>query len=158
MAAIDATAGEKERGTLEVLLVAPVRRAEVVVGKFLATTLFGLWPRSWRSSASWWAARCCAAVPRRCWATTRCGVVNVMGGQLTVTPLTVGLLVVSSVLMAAMVAALLMSVTLFARSFKEAQTYVAPMSFLLIVPAIALQFKDLIGTGTSPTGSRSTTS
>jgi hypothetical protein len=49
--------------------------------------------------------------------------------------------------MAAVVAALLMSVTLFARSFKEAQTYVAPMSFLLIVPAIALQFKDLIGTG-----------
>ncbi|MEI2421595.1 ABC transporter permease subunit, partial [Arthrospira platensis SPKY2] len=42
MTAIDATAGEKERGTLEVLLVAPVRRAEVVFGKFLAVVLFGL--------------------------------------------------------------------------------------------------------------------
>lgn len=31
MTAIDATAGEKERGTLEVLLVTPVRRSEVVV-------------------------------------------------------------------------------------------------------------------------------
>jgi sodium transport system permease protein len=42
MTAIDATAGEKERGTLEVLLVAPVRRTEVVFGKFLAVMLFGL--------------------------------------------------------------------------------------------------------------------
>ena len=42
MVAIDATAGEKERGTLEALLVAPVRRSEVVVGKFFATLLFGL--------------------------------------------------------------------------------------------------------------------
>src|SRR5690606_10585200 len=42
MTAIDATAGEKERGTLEVLLVAPVRRSEVVVGKFIATLTFGL--------------------------------------------------------------------------------------------------------------------
>jgi sodium transport system permease protein len=147
MAAIDATAGEKERGTLEVLLVAPVRRAEVVVGKFLAVLLFGL-------SAAVMAIVgfvLGGTVLRRLFSpllgADAMGVVNVMGGQLTVTPLTVGLLVVSSVLMAAMVAALLMSVTLFARSFKEAQTYVAPMSFLLIVPAIALQFKDLIGTG-----------
>ena len=42
MTAIDATAGEKERGTLEALLVAPIRRVEVVVGKFLATLAFGL--------------------------------------------------------------------------------------------------------------------
>jgi hypothetical protein len=42
MTAIDATAGEKERGTLEVLLVTPVRRGEVVFGKFLAVVTFGL--------------------------------------------------------------------------------------------------------------------
>jgi sodium transport system permease protein len=147
MTAVDATAGEKERGTLEVLLVAPVRRTEVVVGKFLAVMTFGL-------SAAIMAIVgfvLGGTVLRRLFSPLlgdeAMGVVTVMGGQLTVTPLTVLLLVVSSVLMAAMVAALLMSVTLFARSFKEAQTYVAPLTFLLIVPAIALQFKDLIGTG-----------
>jgi hypothetical protein len=51
------------------------------------------------------------------------------------------------VLLAAVVAALLLTVTLFARSFKEAQTYVAPLSFVLLIPAIALQFRDLIGAG-----------
>jgi sodium transport system permease protein len=74
-------------------------------------------------------------------------IVDVMGGQLTITPGTVLLLVVSALLMAGVIAALLLSVTLFARSFKEAQTYVAPLSFLLIVPAIALQFRDLLGAG-----------
>jgi len=49
--------------------------------------------------------------------------------------------------MAALIAALLIGVTLFARSFKEAQTYVAPLSFLLILPAISLQFRDLLGGG-----------
>jgi sodium transport system permease protein len=138
MTAVDATAGEKERGTLEVLLVAPVRRTEVVVGKFLAVMLFGLMA----SIMAIVGFVLGGTVLRRLFSPLlgdeAMGVVNVMGGQLTVTPLTVGLLVVSSLLMAAMVAALLMSVTLFARSFKEAQTYVAPMSFLLIVPAIAM--------------------
>jgi sodium transport system permease protein len=72
---------------------------------------------------------------------------SMMGGTLTITPATIGLLLVSALLLAAVVAALLLTVTLFARSFKEAQTYVAPMSFVLLVPAIALQFRDLIGTG-----------
>ena len=35
-------AREWERGTLEALLVTPVRRTEVVIGKFLATATFGL--------------------------------------------------------------------------------------------------------------------
>ena len=34
-----------------------------------------------------------------------------------------------------------------ARSFKEAQSYVAPLSILLILPAVGLQFKDLLGFG-----------
>jgi sodium transport system permease protein len=147
MTAIDATAGEKERGTLEVLLVTPVRRGEVVFGKFLAVVTFGL-------SAALMAIVgfvLGGTVLRRLFlpliGQEGGEMAAMMGGTLTITPTTIVLLVVSSVLMAAVVAALLMSVTLFARSFNEAQTYVAPMSFLLIVPAIALQFKDLIGTG-----------
>jgi sodium transport system permease protein len=147
MTAIDATAGEKERGTLEVLLVAPVRRAEVVFGKFLAVVTFGL-------SAALMAIIgfvLGGTVLRRLFLPLIGGqggeMATMMGGTLTITVTTIVLLVVSSILMAAVVAALLMSVTLFARSFKEAQTYVAPMSFLMIIPAIALQFKDLIGTG-----------
>ena len=38
--AVDMTAGEKERGTMETLLISPAERTEIVFGKFLATTAF----------------------------------------------------------------------------------------------------------------------
>jgi sodium transport system permease protein len=149
MTAIDATAGEKERGTLEVLLVAPVRRTEVVFGKFLAVMTFGL-------SAAVMAILgfvLGGTVLRRIFlpliGDDGGEIATMMGGSLTITPGTIGLLLVSALLLAAVVAALLLTVTLFARSFKEAQTYVAPMSFVLLIPAIALQFRDLLGAGDS---------
>lgn len=39
MTAIDMTAGEKERGTMETLLTFPIKNGEIITGKFLATTL-----------------------------------------------------------------------------------------------------------------------
>lgn len=107
MTAIDATAGEKERGTLEVLLVAPVRRAEVVAGKFIATMTFGL-------SAALMAilgiiiggtVMAKLIVPRL--GEGASGMVNIMGGSITLTPATVLTLVVSALLLSAFVSALL---------------------------------------------------
>ena len=145
MTAIDATAGEKERGTLEVLLVAPVRRAEVVVGKFLATMTFGLAAALMAILgyvAGGWVVRNVFGE-----AFAAGDFAEVMGGSLQIDALSVALLIVSSLLIAALIAALLIGVTLFARSFKEAQTYVAPLSFLLIIPIFILQFADFFDFG-----------
>ena len=147
MTALDATAGEKERGTLEALLVAPVRRVEVVAGKFVATLMSGL-------SAAFMAivgVLVGGALMRRVFL-PRLGeeateMVAVMGGSLSVSLSGLWVLLGSAVLLAAAVAALLIAVAMFARSFKEAQSYVAPMSFLLIIPAMALQFADLLDLG-----------
>ncbi len=53
--AVDMTAGEKERGTMETLLISPAERSEIVVGKFLATTVFAfgsvVWNVIWLSGA-----------------------------------------------------------------------------------------------------------
>ena len=144
MTAIDATAGEKERGTLESLLVAPVRRAEVVVGKFLATMAFGL-------SAALMAILgyvLGGTVLRQFFSLQgeeAQEIVSVMGGALNVSFFGVVMLVLSALLLAALIAALLISITMFARSFKEAQSYVAPLSFVLILPAVGLQFADFFG-------------
>ncbi len=148
MTAIDATAGEKERGTLEVLLVTPIRRSEVVVGKFLATLTFGL-------SAAFMAIVgyvVGGTILRTVFLPRLSGgdatdIVQVMGGSLSATWSSILLLLVSALLLAGTVAALLLGVALFARSFKEAQSYVAPLSFLFIIPGIGLQFKDLLGFG-----------
>ncbi len=40
--AIDLGAGEKERGTMETLLISPARRSEIVMGKFLTVMLFSI--------------------------------------------------------------------------------------------------------------------
>ena len=40
--AIDATAGEKERGTLETLLTLPARNHEIIIAKFLTVALMGI--------------------------------------------------------------------------------------------------------------------
>ena len=140
--ALDATAGEKERGTLEALLVAPVRRAEVVTGKFLATLCFGL-------AASFMAILgyiIGGAVLRALFASNLSedsgDLVAFMGGSLSVTPLGTVLLIVTSLLLAGLVAALLISITMFARTAKEAQTYVAPLAFVMIIPAVGLQFAE----------------
>jgi len=147
MTALDATAGEKERGTLEALLVAPVRRSEVVVGKFVATLLSGL-------SAAFMAivgVLVGGALLRRVFL-PRLGdeateMVATMGGSFSIGASDLWVLLGSALLTAAAVAAMLIAVAMFARSFKEAQTYVAPMTFLLIVPALALQFSDLLDLG-----------
>lgn len=145
MTAIDATAGEKERGTLEALLVAPVGRAEVVVGKFLATLSFGL-------SAALMAivGYLLSGALLRTLFLPRLGaegedIAALLGGSFSISFTTISMLVVSALLLAALIAALLLSITMFARSFKEAQTYVAPLSFLLIIPVLGLQFVDFFG-------------
>ena len=142
MTAIDATAGEKERGTLEALLVAPVGRAEVVVGKFLATLTFGL-------SAALMAIigyLLSGALLKRLFLPQLGAegeeIAALLGGSFSISFSTIIMLIMSALLLAALIAALLLSITMFARSFKEAQTYVAPLSFLLIVPVMGLQFAD----------------
>jgi sodium transport system permease protein len=147
MTAIDATAGEKERGTLEALLVTPIRRSEVVVGKFLATLTFGLSAAVMAIVGYVVGGAILHSVFRPRLLGQAGGMVQVMGGSLDISLPSVLLLFASALLLAGTVAALLLSITLFARSFKEAQSYIAPLSFLLILPAVGLQFKDLLGFG-----------
>lgn len=149
MTAIDATAGEKERGTLESLLVAPVRRSEVVVGKWLATMTFGLTAAVMAivGFVLGGALLRGAVLPQLGLGGDAGEIVEVMGGSLQTGPGGVLLLLVSALLLSGLIAALLLGVALFARSFKEAQSYVAPLSFIMIIPALALQFNDLIGFG-----------
>jgi sodium transport system permease protein len=145
VAAIDATAGEKERGTLEPLLTSPVRRAEVVVGKFLATLTFGL-----IASLMAIVGYVVSGLLLRQLFANQLGesgdaIVNTLGGSLAVNPLSLLVLVLTALFLAALIASLLIGITMFARSFKEAQSYVAPLSFLFILPAIGLQLADFFG-------------
>ena len=146
--AIDSTAGEKERGTLEVLLVSPVRRAEVVVGKLLATSAAALTSAGF-GLIGLLISGVVSALLLRGGAGKLAGGLNSsgLGGQLSVTPGGLMVLALMALSAALLLSALLIAVSIFARSYKEAQTYVTPITLLILLPAVALQFSDFIGRG-----------
>ena len=120
--AIDATAGERERGTLEMLVAAPVPRLGLLVAKYGAVVAVAVLT----------------------------GLVNLVGMVVTLkfsgleTEVVKGglsLAVLSQIvalllLFALFFAALLLCITSFARSFKEAQAYLIPLMLVSLGPGI----------------------
>jgi sodium transport system permease protein len=149
MTAIDATAGEKERGSLESILVAPVRRSHLVLAKFLATALFGLSSALMAIVSYAFSSRLLFGGVFSRFLAGNEEITEVFGGQITFTLSALGLLIVTSALVAMLVASLLIAVAMFARSYKEAQSYIAPLSLVMILPVIGLQVADFLDLGVS---------
>ncbi len=130
--AMDLTAGEKERGTMETILSSPISRMHLVLGKFflvLTTSLV-------TAALSVTSMGVSFAVLEHLHAFDKAGS---DAGQLQ---LRIGLGTVVSVFimvlpLAVLFSAALMTIALFAKSYKEAQSYVTPLMFIVIIPAIA---------------------
>ena len=123
----DLTAGGRERGSLEPLLVNPVPRGKVAVGKWLAVVASIAVAVGVALAGCAWAV---ARLPMQdLWIRFRFGPQEVLGFLGACLPL------------ALLVAALQMTAALFARTYKEAQTYLSLMMLLPMVPAgyLALQ-------------------
>lgn len=143
--ALDSTAGEKERGTLESLLISPVRRGEVVAGKLLATTLMALATGFFSLLGFLGTGLVTAVLSKR--AVVDPEALQVMGGQLTLTLGSLAAMVVIVLSVALLISAVLIALSIYARSYKEAQTYVSPLSLLIVLPAVMLQFSDFLKVG-----------
>ncbi|TKJ40243.1 hypothetical protein CEE37_07920 [candidate division LCP-89 bacterium B3_LCP] len=126
--AIDMTAGEKERHTMETLLISPATRTELVLGKFLTASLVGV-ISSLLSVVS-------LAVTFSMLGTTLGAEVS---GELQfrIDPVAFGIVVILLVPVATLFAALIIAIAVNARSYKEAQSYVYPIVMLVIFPAMA---------------------
>ncbi len=123
--AIDVSAGEKERKTLEALLVTPVSRLHIVAGKFLAVASTAV-VTIILSMTSLYTAFKLIRPPD-------------LGGNgatlvlhLTI-PAALTMLGIG-VILAVMFAGLLLSVAIFAKSYKEAQNYITPFYLLAVIP------------------------
>jgi sodium transport system permease protein len=121
--AIDLGAGEKERGTLETLLVSPAGRAEIVVGKLLVIFATSLLAAALNIGS--------LAI------TLESGAFADLGKTLpfSVDPVAAGVALLLMLPVAAIFASVLLAVSIFAKSFKEAQAYFAPFNIALILPA-----------------------
>lgn len=120
--AIDTTAGERERGSLESLLLNPVPRSAIVVGKWLATVAFAL-------ACVTLTLACCVFV-------VEYTPVRELGLRLALGPGALLRVLAVAVPMTLFASALQMTVASFARSFKEAQTYISLLMFVPMVPAM----------------------
>ncbi|MEM9462195.1 MAG: ABC transporter permease subunit [Myxococcota bacterium] len=123
--AIDLAAGEKERGTLETLLLVPIPRRQVILGKFGVVFTAGVVSAvlSLVGLGGWLAFKGSA-----------------MGGDIgavmaAIDPVDLILIAAMLIPTAAIFASLLLGISIYAKSFKEAQSYMAPLNMLVIMPA-----------------------
>jgi sodium transport system permease protein len=127
--AMDLTAGEKERGTIETILCTPVSRVHLVIGKFFMVLT----------------ASVCTGVL----ALMSMGVsfhfakplIEQMFSEGKHIELSIGVKTIGAIFfmvlpLAVLFSAALLCVALFAKSYKEAQSYISPLMMIVIVPAV----------------------
>jgi len=148
--AIDSTAGEKERGTLEVLLVSPVGRLEVVLGKFLSVTMFALLTALFSMVGLLLSSFLAGIILPRVLGSGREGssaLAQAFGGNLTLDVPTFFTLLAVALSVALVVSILMVAICVYARSFKEAQGYLTPLLIVVSLTAVLLQFSDFLRAG-----------
>lgn len=124
---IDTTAGERERGSLEPLLINPVPRWQIVIGKLLASIPFALLAIFLCLVGFWVVFN---AFPLE----------DYIGFQLSVSPVALAGIFLISIPMTLLASGLQMVIATFTRSFKEAQTYVSFLPLIPAIPGMALAF------------------
>ena len=128
-AAFDQVAGEKERNTLETLLVSPARRRDIVLGKFMAVFSVGLLsagmaiiglmiPFFSHLKIYDWLAQ----------------------GGLHLSATSIAVIILSVLPMCLLFAGLLLGVSTYARNQKEAQSYLGTLFPLVTLPALLSLF------------------
>lgn len=125
--ATDIGAGEKERGTLETLLISPIERNKIVLGKFLTIAFAGVMTAliTVASMAIWGTVLSQGfAIQFVADFMAQIGVIDFVLMFLMLVPVV------------AIFAAVLLSISIYARSFKEAQSYMGPLAILVIIPAM----------------------
>jgi len=131
--AMDLTAGEKERGTMETILSSPISRMHLVLGKFflvltaaLATAALSVLSMGISFNVlSKYTAKGGTPDPDAAALVLHLGLKTVLSVFIMALPIAV------------LFSAALMTIALFAKTYKEAQSYLTPMTFVVIIPAVA---------------------
>jgi sodium transport system permease protein len=126
---IDLTAGEKERGTLETLLCSPVARSHLVLGKVLIVLTVSVVTALLSITSNGVAL---VLVKRMTGALAKGN-----SAPLALDPAALAGVAVMMIPMAVFVSAVMVALGLFARSSKEAGSYLQPLILAAILPAAA---------------------
>lgn len=124
--AIDTMAGEKERNSLEALLLNPIKRSHLLLGKLFATISFGLMTMVLTLITF---KLVMPFMP-----------LEEMGMTIDLGFKNISILVLVLAPLAIMAASLQTIIATFSKSFKEAQTYVGILMIVPMIPSMALMF------------------
>lgn len=124
----ESIAGEKERGTIATMLITPIRRGDIAIGKILALALIAL--LSGASSA----IGTVLALPKLMGAASDGLSANIYGVQ--------DYLLLAAVILSTVVllVTLISILSAFAKTVKEAQAYVMPLMILVMVLGVTAMF------------------
>ena len=126
--AVDATAGERERGSLEPLLTLPVRREHLIYGKILAACAF--------MTMSLVASVTALSIVLR-----RIGLEG-LGMSVNFGPRTALLIVLCCLPLIPFCASIMTIIAAYTRSYREAQTY---LGVITLVPILPMMFASVMG-------------
>lgn len=124
--AIDLFTGEKERKTLETLLTTPVSRLEILLGKMTVVVVTGVLSAMLAIFGLFLAAQTIEGIPE-----VFSTIISAML-SFTFVALMISMLLPLTIFFAGM----LIPVSIYAKSFKEAQSIISPLTFVVIIPAV----------------------
>lgn len=125
--AIDLFTGEKERKTLETLLTTPVERWKILVGKMMVVVVSGLAAASFALLGLYLSLNVFELVPNA-------EIMEIVNGILSL-PFILSLYILL-IPLTVFFAGVMIPVTIYAKSFKEAQSILTPVNFIIILPAM----------------------
>jgi sodium transport system permease protein len=127
-AALDTSAGERERRTLESLLLTPTPRSHVLIGKILAVSLLSL-------------TAALAAIVSMLVALSQIQFGGRQGAlEVVLSPVAAIVMVWLAVLLAGSFSSLTIALGTLARNFRQGQAYATPLYFITIFPASIVLF------------------
>jgi len=122
--ALDLGAGEKERGTLETILTSPASQIEILTGKFVVVSFFGIMSVIFGLIGILAAVKLNPDIPEEIVSVA----MTILGAKSVV--LILSLLIP----IALFFASFLLAISFYAKTFKEAQSIMGPLNMLIIFP------------------------
>lgn len=124
--AIDLFTGEKERSTIETILTSPVKRIQILSGKMIVVVATGIFSALLAIVGLFVGLNFADTLPTE--------IIDVTGDILQVKFIV--LLLTMLIPLTIFFAGVLIPISIYAKSFKEAQSIITPINILVIVPAI----------------------
>ena len=129
---VDSIAGEKERGTLASLLLTPVKRVEIVMGKIVSLGILSV------MSAMVYVAGMLIGLPLSMKQSESANMLEEMSISFTGTQIVEFIVLIIGVVL--MYVAIIGLVSVMAKNIKEAQTYITPVYLLVIVAGMITMY------------------